>query len=708
MTKLLFAFLVAAALITTTAGESRAQGSAITLSGSETSIALKQQTYVLEDPTAQLGIEDIVGTPKEAQFQLGNPHRGYTPNAVWMRYTFYNPQDQDAIWWLDTGNRTLPEIDFYTVAQQKLVTHVATGANLPFSQRPLRTGDFVFPIEVKAKQTVVAYLRIRSTSFLVVGTNPKLWQPDAYLEKSQSEKAQWLLFCGICFSFGLLNLAIWFYFRDPLFKYYVASICAYFIAVSSAQGGYGAIYEFLWPNAPFWNQLVWAVSFALIPTFVGLFIVRFLNLEQVTPRMLPWFWRLVTLLWVFIALRVLVFALNSPDTTSILYLLSKLATAAGALCAPFMVIGIVAAVRKNVAYSRYVLAANLPIVVVGICGGVMSFLGYTGIAPFWMWGAVAEMLIMALALADRFHREREDKTRIQAESIVFLQRSEAQLEIKVSERTSALQRVNTELESVIQELQHTQHKLVRTKKRASLGAMTAGIAHELNTPLGNAVLAASTLQDLRKSLVAKIETGLRRSDLVQFAEGIDTAGQLLGRNHAKAIELVERFKAVAVSNEIEQAAPLHLNGLIESAVAPFQQRLQDSNCVVCNEVPQETVLTSHSNPIAQVITILIENVLMHAFEGRDKGTLTFQTVASLQADKPWLELRVIDDGVGITQELIPRLFDPFVTTKMGRGGTGLGLYTAINIVEGVLMGRFEVCSTEGRSQFSIHLPVSPS
>ena len=706
MRKLLFAFVVAALLITTTVSDSRAQAPAISLSGNETTIALNQQTYVLEDPSAQLGIDDIVGTQKEAQFELGNPHRGYTPNAVWMRYTFYNPKDQDAIWWLDTGNRTLPEVDLYTVAQQKLVTHLATGANFPFSQRPLRTGDFVFPIEIKAKQSVVAYLRIRSTSFLVVGTNPRLWQPDAYLERSQSEKAQWLLFCGICFSFGLLNLAIWFYFRDPLFKYYAASICAYFIAVSSAQGGYGAIYEFLWPNAPFWNQLVWAVSFALIPTFVGLFIVRFLNLEQVTPRMLPWFWRTVALMWVFIVLRILVFALNIAGATSSLYLLSKLATAAGALCAPFMVIGIVAAVRKKVAYSRYVLAANFPVVVVGLFGGVMSFLGFTGIAPFWMWGAAAEMLIMALALADRFHREREEKAQIQAESIAALQRSEAQLEVKVTERTSALVRVNAELEKVIQELQDTQQKLVRTEKRASLGAMTAGIAHELNTPLGNAMLAASTLQDLHKSFVLKMETGLRRSDLAQFAHGIDTAGQLLGRNHAKAIELVQRFKAVAVNNEIERPESIGLRSLIENVTAQFQQDLQALNCTVSNEVPQDIVLTSHAHPIAQVITILIDNAMKHAFDGKDQGNLIFRTVCSQQSGKPWVELKVIDDGVGIPHDLIPLLFDPFVTTKMGRGGTGLGLYTAINFVEGVLMGRIEVSSTAGSTQFSIHLPVS--
>jgi two-component system NtrC family sensor kinase len=279
------------------------------------------------------------------------------------------------------------------------------------------------------------------------------------------------------------------------------------------------------------------------------------------------------------------------------------------------------------------------------------------------------------------------------------------LEGKVESRTLALSMANDELLNTIEILQKTQKQLVRSEKMASLGAMVAGVAHELNTPLGNALLVITTIRDSQQQMANQLAQGLRRADLEQFLLRLDQAGDVLQRNVQIAGNLVQRFKEVAVNQTNEQHRSFNLHeatACIAIVLGPMTSRVP---CIVLNETPPDIVMDSYPGAIEQIFTNLISNACNHAFEGSKNGVVRIDA-AYVTTDQ--IVVTVSDNGTGITPENLPHIFDPFFTTKMGRGGTGLGLHIVLNIVENILGGTIEVISTSDGTQFVMTLPrISP-
>lgn len=254
------------------------------------------------------------------------------------------------------------------------------------------------------------------------------------------------------------------------------------------------------------------------------------------------------------------------------------------------------------------------------------------------------------------------------------------------------------------QLQDTQQQLVEREKLAALGSLVAGVAHELNTPIGNSLVIASTLEDKTTEIELRQNGNmLRRSDLTNFIEAAREASTLLMRSLRNAAELVNSFKQVAVDQASAKRRHFNLHQASQEIVTTMKNQIRKAGHQVDLEMPDDIEMDSFPGPYGQVIINLINNALLHAFDGHNGGVIRLWAVR-LGPER----VRIVfqDDGAGIAIEHQARIFDPFFTTKLGQGGNGLGLSITYNIVTSLLDGSIRVDSVVGvGTRFTIDLPL---
>jgi len=291
---------------------------------------------------------------------------------------------------------------------------------------------------------------------------------------------------------------------------------------------------------------------------------------------------------------------------------------------------------------------------------------------------------------------RDVSAQLQAEN--DLREANALLETRVGLRTA-------ELSAALAHLRQAQDELLRSEKMAALGSLVAGVAHELNTPLGNCLTTASTLDErTRETLKAFEADKLRRSGLADYLKDADTAASILLRSLGTANELVAHFKQLSVDQTSSQRRQFDLAGTLDDVLSLLRPRLRNTAYTLECRIELQRKLDSYPGPLGQVITNLVLNALIHGFEGREQGRIL---IKAGELDASHLQLLVEDDGIGMNEDVRRRAFDPFFTTKMGSGGTGLGLNIVYNIVSGVLGGQIELSSAPGQgSRFVMRLPYT--
>ncbi len=249
-----------------------------------------------------------------------------------------------------------------------------------------------------------------------------------------------------------------------------------------------------------------------------------------------------------------------------------------------------------------------------------------------------------------------------------------------------LQSANRALSEANDNLRRVQADLARAERLSSLGLMVAGVAHELNTPLGSANLSLSTLQQSIDTLRARMQSGLKRSDLDSFIDHARTAAELTQAAVMRAAGLVQRFKQVAVDHTAMERREFDLAEVVMESDPRLRKWDAGKPIGLRLELQQDLSMVSYPGPLEQAVANLLGNALIHAFRGRETGTITLQA----KADGPdHVLVRVIDDGNGIDPEHLSRIFDPFFTTSRHEGGTGLGLHIVSQLVAEVLGGTLE-------------------
>jgi len=307
--------------------------------------------------------------------------------------------------------------------------------------------------------------------------------------------------------------------------------------------------------------------------------------------------------------------------------------------------------------------------------------------PFW-----------ALFSAVRFSLAEEPLLMVVVNDISRLKQSE-----------QALRSARDQAELALAELQRTQDHLIQSEKLASLGSLVAGVAHEINTPVGVALTGASMLADQVAALrAATAESTLRRHDFERFLEDAGESSRLILANIQRAADLVQGFRQVAADQVHDERRRYDLRSYLEELVfslGPAWRRPGHRLSVSC-----AAGLEIDGNPglLSQVLTNLVMNALVHAFEPGQRGSISIN-VSRLEAgpgEAARIELVFADDGQGIAPELQRRVFEPFFTTRRGQGNSGLGLNIVYNLVTGKLGGQIELDSAPGHgTRFILRLPL---
>ncbi len=313
-----------------------------------------------------------------------------------------------------------------------------------------------------------------------------------------------------------------------------------------------------------------------------------------------------------------------------------------------------------------------------------------------------DMESMAEAVRQRQAELEQSEERL-VQTLRTLQSLNVELESRVERRTADLARANSELSAAMETLTMAQGELVRSEKLAALGNLVGGVAHELNTPIGNGVMAVSTVYDHVREFRRRMESGLWRPSLEAFVDRVERGSEIAVRNLQRAHELLASFKQVAIDQASAQRRQFMLSEVIDEILLTLQPTFKRTPFKLRCRIPADLTMDSYPGPLGQVLTNLLTNSLQHGFEGRASGQVD---ITAEREDDGRVCLEVADDGMGIAPDMLDRIFDPFVTSKLGRGGNGLGLHIVWNTVTGVLGGSISVDSKPERgTRFRIILPV---
>lgn len=365
---------------------------------------------------------------------------------------------------------------------------------------------------------------------------------------------------------------------------------------------------------------------------------------------------------------------------------------------------------------------ELCVVICGRCE-VLHFAGYAGASNIFIVGAKTRSGVLRFCdelmqinndqansvrslmkdqiSASREHSEREKKyyeelTRLNNE----LESTQRQLEKKNIE----LEKLNKELSATISELERTRDQLVQSEKMASLGRLVSGFAHEINTPIGIAVTASSSLYDARQSINRMLsQEEADEEELVSNLEIIREASELTLSNLRRAADLVSSFKRTSIDQTAETPRLFGVREVIQDVILSLGNKFKPTRIEIGADCPEELNIYGYPGSLSQILSNLMMNSLIYGFED---GALPGQILIHARSEKTTVFLDYEDTGKGMEETVLKNLFEPFFTTRRARGGTGLGLYICYNIVKDRLKGTIDCESSPGQgTRFHITFPV---
>ncbi|MBE9186220.1 AAA family ATPase [Microcoleus sp. LEGE 07076] len=277
-----------------------------------------------------------------------------------------------------------------------------------------------------------------------------------------------------------------------------------------------------------------------------------------------------------------------------------------------------------------------------------------------------------------------------------LQQFNQNLEKLVQQRTS-------ELSQTLEDLKSAQNKLVESEKMAALGGLVAGVAHEINTPIGIGITAASLLAEKVTKFFELYSKGqIKRSELEKFLDTAMQSSNMILSNLTRAADLIHSFKEVAVDQSSELKRTFNVKNYLEEILTSLTAKLRQTKHKIEIKCDESIVLDSYPGVLCQIVTNLVLNSLIHAYDAENEGILAFDF--KLEGDR--LIFEYADNGKGITPENLTKIFEPFFTTKRGKGGTGLGLHIIYNLVTQKLKGTVTCESQVNKgTRFMIEFPV---
>ncbi|MEC4593412.1 7TM-DISM domain-containing protein [Nitrospirillum amazonense] len=658
-------------------------------------LSLGGHLELLEDKGRDLTLADVMSGPAASRFTPATrdtPGFARTHSAYWARITLDNPTDGTIDRLLVFAYPYYRSLDLYVFAGDGQIPvaqrHVAEGAAARGTDIPHRYP--VFTLALPPGRTVL-YMRVEHyfASFALY-----LRSSDAQAQVDRRD----ILLHGL--TFGVLIIAAAYQFALVVMAGVEVGVTLLFYALITLAYIYGQL-GYPWEHLPadlashYYREVV-----GTLPVAVGqIFAVQFLDLR----RRQPWIARLLLLSTGLLVLDTPLHYLDPARGSGIAQALALLGSA----------LTLTAAVRdlRRSVNARFFLLGFLPIVGVAVVWSLRA----SGVLPAAIWTEAAlyapnaiGLVLLTFGVAYRIGKEREERERALEASEAALRRANDELEDRVRTRTA-------ELSDSLEKLKRSQDALVQAEKLASLGQLVAGVAHEINTPIGVTLTTASHVSERVTAIDHLVRDGrLRRSDLTDFMGELAESSRLMLSNIGRAASLIQSFKQVSADQSSEERRRVELCAYMEevlSSLGPNLRRSGHTAEVVCHG-PVE--LETYPGLLAQVLTNFVSNSILHAYEPGVRGRITITARRLPSGEGPGAqgdghaggaEVVYQDDGRGIPAAILPRIFDPFFTTRRGAGGTGLGLNIVYNLVTHRLKGTVTAASEAGAgTRFTLVLP----
>lgn len=283
-----------------------------------------------------------------------------------------------------------------------------------------------------------------------------------------------------------------------------------------------------------------------------------------------------------------------------------------------------------------------------------------------------------------------------------------ELESKVNERTMELYAMNEELTAMnielndtLENLQLAQKQLIESEKIAALGSLVAGVSHEINTPVGVSLTAASYLDSVNKNIEELIYSSkLTKKELIDYVDSVKETTEILNINLERAVKLIQSFKDIAVDRSTDKLKEIYIKDYINTIILSLKHEYKNKNIVFKVDCDDTLKIKTYPGEFSQVITNLIMNSLIHGFKNKTRGII----IIAVYNDIDSIKLEFEDDGAGIQSDLLPKIFNPFFTTNRGGGSTGLGLSVVYNILKSKLEGDIDcISSLDNGTKFTIRI-----
>ena len=615
------------------------------------------------------------------------PNFGISGGNVWVKMIVTNQTSQS--YFLEVAQPTLDVVAFY---DEKNDFVSIQGDQFSYYKRDIQFNHFVFDLKIEKNQTKTFYLKINSSNQvqipLYIGTYEKIDEVNQQLIVFLS------IFFGLMIAMILYNLVIYIFVKDNSYLYYVLYII---ILMFTQLTPHGYTFQFFWPESTDFTQY----SMFLFPIAVGVtgifFFNSFLNTKKYAPKII-WVFRFYFVLYAISSVLVILNEFKGAYT---------LIDLTAMMVALTMLIGAAIILRRGNKTAIYFLLA-WSMFLVGI---VFWVLKDTGVLPHnnltnytMLLGAALETILLSIGLANRINIYRAEKDLSRFNEIKALKENERLiseqnivLEQKVKERTNELVVVNEELEEALNSVMEAQSKLLESEKMASLGHLTAGIAHEINNPINfvssnieplkrdlkdieNLLLLYSTLDEKNFNSKLKeiekfkedIELPYLKNELKEIITNIEEGARRTG-------DIVKGLKTFSRDDHKSKVAS-DINKGIESSLTLVQNKLGSIEVETdLKETPQILCYPGKLNQVFMNIIVNAIDAIKSKYENGEGGKLVISS--HYEESNQSIVISFKDNGVGIPQKLVNKIYDPFFTTKDVGKGTGLGLSIVYKIIE---------------------------
>lgn len=670
-----------------------------------------------EDVHGKLTVNDVIAQQGFKPIDKAIVNLGSSRSTFWLKLYIRNNTDKNHLFFV----LEQPLIDFaelFVVSPNGTAQSSVISKDQPFNTRENKQLDYVFSLNIPSGEIRTILLKVKSTTPLVLPI--KIGSKDAVFRASTNKELMLGFYAGIILVMGIYNIFVFFSVRDKSYILYVIYILTVGLTQVSLQD---FTFKYLWPSSP-WLALQSPVLLSCISSIAALqFIKEFLRTKDHTPK-------LHIGVQVFIGLFVVSGLLSMFGIRMAGFQLMQGATALASLYALFVSYRIY---KMNYRPAKFFLLAWSILLI----GAIVFVLKDIGIMPYNAITAsaiqitsVIEIVLLSFALADKINMFRKEKEESQAQAMAALEENaritreqNVILETKVNERTVELRKSNDELSKTLIELKEAEAQLVESEKMASLGQLTAGIAHEINNPIN---FVTSNVKPLRRDVDMIIE-------MLNSIEEISLSDESVESKKEKIEELKEEYEFDYLKTEIDYL----LKGINEGSTRTAEivkglrvfSRLDeddlkkasineglDSTLIIVNNLLDNKLkveknygnlpmVECYPGKLNQVFLNIITNAI-HAIKDQHKDDPNGLLTLSTYHDGDNVSISIKDNGTGMSEATQKKIFEPFFTTKDVGEGTGLGMSIVYNTIN-KHNGSIDLKSELGiGTEFIIHIPIN--